>query len=57
MKPDFEGIVASASDIANSWARELGVAEIENVEELPKLIDRLWAITSSQLYRAQSIKN
>jgi len=40
---DAEGMLASCTDLANSWARESGVAEAERESDLKALIDRLWS--------------
>lgn len=47
--------LACACDLANSWARELGVKECENPYsglELRNLIDRLWNKCSQEKNRA-----
>jgi len=42
-------LMASATDLANSWAREIGVEESQQIEGLAKLIDRLWTRNSLQI--------
>ncbi len=44
-----DDILASAIDIANSWARELCIPG-GTIETLPNLIDRLWATNSERFY-------
>lgn len=47
-------ILASTTDLANSWAREYGVPEAATESELHKLIDRLWANQSSIYFKVMA---
>jgi hypothetical protein len=52
-KDDPETILASTADLANTWARELGVKECEDPYRefnLRDLIDRLWAESSRRIF-------
>ena len=49
-KDEVDAVLASATDLANSWARELGVSEARNELDLGQLIDRLWAKTSTDYF-------
>lgn len=42
------GVLASTTDLANSWAREIGVMEANNEYELKEVVDRIWSRTSSR---------
>jgi hypothetical protein len=42
--------LASATDLANTWARESGVDEAKNERSLPHVIDRLWSHWSSKIH-------
>lgn len=41
--------LAAATDLANSWARELGMKEAPTEAGLRDLIDRLWAECSMRI--------
>ena len=45
-KDEVDAVLASATDLANSWAREVSVAEAQDERELCSVIDRLWSKTS-----------
>lgn len=46
--------LASAIDLANSWAREIGVDEC-NDNQLRDLIDRIWSKASGLIYRQPEV--
>lgn len=41
-------VLASTTDLANSWAREIGVMEANNEYELKEVVDRIWSRASSR---------
>lgn len=43
--------LSGATDVANSWARDLGVPEIESPANLKALIYKLWDETGLKLHR------
>ncbi len=45
-----EGMLATCTDLANSWAREAGVSEASTEEGLRNLLDRLWASTTASFF-------
>ena len=45
---DAASLLASATDLLNTWARESGVTEARNESEIKQVIDRLWSDTSSE---------
>lgn len=49
-----EGELASATDLANSWARELGVQEAHNETDLKGVIERLWSKLSVRVNKAEA---
>ena len=49
-RDDAQGLLASATDLANSWARETGVFEAHDEKDIRGVIDRLWAKTSASFY-------
>jgi len=48
---ELESAAASATDLANSWARELGVPEAANESGLKGVIDRLWSAASVRIHQ------
>lgn len=46
-----ESLLASTTDLANTWAREVGVVEAYNERELKALVDRLWTRLSLDNHR------
>jgi hypothetical protein len=51
-KERAEAELASATDLANSWARESSVAESRDIYGLRDLIDRLWGNLSGKYFKA-----
>lgn len=47
---EAESELASATDLANSWAREMGISESPDVYGLKQLIDRLWTACTLRMY-------
>lgn len=45
---EAQGIIASSTDLANTWARELGVQEDIDGKGLQRLIDRIWSEASGK---------
>lgn len=43
-------LLASATDLLNSWAREMGVQEAKTEADIKGVIDRLWSETSKRLF-------
>src|ERR1019366_1668339 len=43
-------LLASATDLLNSWAREMGVHEAQTEADIKPVIDRLWSTLSIQLF-------
>lgn len=48
---DAESLLASATDLLNTWAREYGVVEARNEREIKFVISRLWDQVAWRLYR------
>lgn len=48
-----ESELASATDLANSWARETGVGEARDGSGLRDLVDRLWGTFSGRYFKMQ----
>lgn len=44
-------VLCSTCDLANSWAREVGVEEAAGPETTHKLIDRLWSVNSMLIHQ------
>lgn len=42
-------LLASATDLLNSWAREMHVQEAYNEQDIKGVIDRLWSELSTRL--------
>lgn len=53
-KHEAQGELASATDLANSWARESGVPEAYNEAALKGVIDRLWSKLSVEKAKAKA---
>lgn len=53
-KHEAQGELASATDLANSWARESGVPEAYNEAALKGVIDRLWSRLSVEKAKAEA---
>ena len=49
---DAEWLLASTTDLLNSWARELGVAESERKSGIRLLADRIWSEVSRRMLAA-----
>jgi hypothetical protein len=49
---DSDCLLASATDLLNSWAREMSVVEARNEEDIVRLIDRLWSELSQRIHSA-----
>lgn len=47
---DSDSLLASATDLLNSWARESSVREAETPEGIVGVIDRLWSALSVRLH-------
>jgi|SRR3990172_2790663 len=47
-------LLASATDLLNSWARETGVQEARSESDIKGVIDRLWSHLSTRLHRLQA---
>jgi len=47
---DADSLLASATDLLNSWAREMSVAEARDEKDIKGVIDRLWSEISSRLF-------
>lgn len=46
---DAEEELSSATDLANMWAREMGVEEASDIYGLRLLVDRLWTASSLRM--------
>lgn len=46
---DARCLLASATDLLNSWAREVGVQEAKDIRDIRGVADRLWSELSSRL--------
>jgi hypothetical protein len=49
---DAESLLASATDMLNTWAREMSVLEARDEKDIKGVIDRLWNELSSRLHKA-----
>lgn len=49
-RDDARDVLASSTDLANTWARESSVAEADSMFDLQQLIDRLWARNSELIH-------
>ena len=47
---DALSLLASATDLLNSWAREMQVREAYNEWEIKEVVDRLWSELSTRLF-------
>ena len=48
-----DSLLASATDLLNSWARESGVVKAPGPDNIKDVINRLWATLSERLYGSQ----
>lgn len=49
---DRDSLLASATDLLNSWAREMAVKEAHDESEIKEVIDRLWNELSTEMSRS-----
>ena len=47
---EAESLLASATDLLNSWAREFSVKEAHNESEIKQVINRLWEASAHRRY-------
>ena len=48
-KNDALSLLASATDLLNSWAREMSVREAYNEQDIKGVVDRLWSAISTRM--------
>ena len=48
-------LLASATDLLNTWAREMSVQQAERPEEIRGVIDRLWSTLSTRLHHPATL--
>jgi hypothetical protein len=48
---DDESLLASATDLLNTWAREMSVEQARTPDDIRGVIDRLWSELSTRLFR------
>ena len=53
-RDDSASLLASATDLLNSWARDISVTEARNESEIKLVIDRLWAECSRRIFGASA---
>ena len=46
------GLLASATDLLNSWAREMSIQEAHDELDIKGVIDRLWSALSTEMSRS-----
>ena len=51
-RDEAESLLASATDLLNSWAREMQVEQAHDEKDIRGVIDRLWSALSSRLFAA-----
>ena len=56
-KNEALSLLASSTDLLNSWAREMGVLEARNEAGIKGVINRLWSELSTRLFKGNYIAN